>query len=639
MVLAAGDVFAGFIIEDVLGVGGMGVVYSARHPRMDRLVALKVLNDALATDRRACSAFDREAALAARLDHPNIVAVYDRSAPGDSVLWLAMRFIRGGDASSLLDHAPAGLAPELGVELIADAAAALDYAHAQGVLHRDVKPGNLLIEHDPRHGHRALLTDFGIARTLEDTVTLSTLAASFAYAAPERFTGALADHRADIYSLGCTLYHLLTGRPPFPRDDQAAVIGAHLSEPPPQPSHVRPILPAGLDTVVATALAKAPSERYPTCAALAEAARVAATSAHVRITTAPQPTRDSAPTARYDPAPHSGTGDRSPSPVSPSSRRFGRRGLLVGAAVAIPFIAATAAGITVRRSLTDSAPPADKAVAVLAGHPGAVYSVAFSPDRTLLASTGVSTSAGDSLRLWDLATHRPSGPPLTGLTQAVRSAAFSPDGALLATAGEYGTLRLWDLTSRQPSGSPLTGHLDGVLTVAFSADGTLLASAGADDTVRLWNVASRRPSGPPLTGHTAVVNSVAFSPDGTLLATASNDGTARLWDVANHQPSGRTLSDHTGIVNSVAFSPDGALLATASDDRTAILWDITSRRPSGQPLRAHGDRVWSVAFSPDDADGMLLASGSVDATVRLWDVRTHQQIGETIHRSQAASSQ
>ncbi|MEV0712855.1 serine/threonine-protein kinase [Nocardia aurea] len=235
MVLAVGDVFAGFTIEGILGAGGMGVVYAARHPRMNRVVALKVLNDAFATDPRARAGFDREAALAARLDHPNIVAVYDRSGPDDPAVWLAMRRVPGGDANALLTREPRGLAPSLAVELIADAASALDHAHAEGVLHRDVKPANLLIESDSRIGHRALLTDFGIARTLDDTVTLSAISVSFAYAAPERFTRQPADHRCDIYSLGSTLHHLLTGQPPFPRDDQAAVIGAHLSEVPPAP--------------------------------------------------------------------------------------------------------------------------------------------------------------------------------------------------------------------------------------------------------------------------------------------------------------------------------------------------------------------------------------------------------------------
>ncbi|MQY18141.1 serine/threonine-protein kinase [Nocardia macrotermitis] len=272
MGLQPGAVFNEFAIERLLGSGGMGTVYLARHPRLRRRVALKVLTDTFTLDSKARAAFDREANLAAGLDHPNIVPVYDRNAADDPDLWLAMRYIDGGDAAALLDDHPDGLTPERSVRLLADAARALDYAHGRGVLHRDVKPANLLIETDHKRNERAVLTDFGIARTLDDTVTMSGIAASFAYAAPERFTDSPADHRADIYSLGCTLYQLLTGRPPFPRKDQAAVIGAHLTAPPPAPRALRPDLPAELDVIIATALAKSPGDRYPNCTALAEAA-------------------------------------------------------------------------------------------------------------------------------------------------------------------------------------------------------------------------------------------------------------------------------------------------------------------------------------------------------------------------------
>lgn len=272
MSLPPGAVFAGFTIERLLGAGGMGTVYLAEHPRLQRRVALKVLANTFTVDAKTRAAFDREATLAAGLDHPNIVPVYDRSAEEDPALWLAMRYLDGGDASVLLKDHPDGLAPERAVSLVADAAHALDYAHAQGVLHRDVKPANLLLDNDRRHGERAVLTDFGIARTLDDTVTLSGVAATFAYAAPERFSDEPADHRSDIYSLGCTLFQLLTGQQPFARKDQAAVIGAHLTAPPPSPHALRAELPAELDLVIATALAKSPQDRYPTCTALAEAA-------------------------------------------------------------------------------------------------------------------------------------------------------------------------------------------------------------------------------------------------------------------------------------------------------------------------------------------------------------------------------
>ncbi|MVU81766.1 protein kinase [Nocardia sp. ET3-3] len=275
--LDPGADFAGFRIERVLGAGGMGVVYLARHPRLERDVALKVFGGMAAgpLDSRGRARFDREAALAARLEHPDIVPIYDRSAPEDEIPWLCMRYINGGDVTALMEEAGGRLPAPDAVRLIADAGNALDYAHREGVLHRDVKPANILVDLSDREGGRAVLTDFGIARAFDDTLTLTGTTATVAYAAPERFGETPADHRADIYSLGCTFFEILTGRTPFPRSDQAAVISAHLTAPPPRPSELVPELPPALDDVVARAMAKEPDDRYPDCTAFANAARSA----------------------------------------------------------------------------------------------------------------------------------------------------------------------------------------------------------------------------------------------------------------------------------------------------------------------------------------------------------------------------
>ncbi|MFE3758533.1 protein kinase [Nocardia tengchongensis] len=212
MRLDPGAEFAGFTIERTLGNGGMGIVYLARNPRLNRLVALKVLGELIAADTRGRARFEREAALAARLEHPNIVTIYDR-APSDAVVpWICMKYIGGGDVAQRMSERGGPLPDDQAVGILTDAARALDYAHRHGILHRDVKPGNILLDHTA--GDLAVLTDFGIARALDDTLTLTGTAATFAYAAPERFHGATADHRADIYSLGCTFYELLATLPP-----------------------------------------------------------------------------------------------------------------------------------------------------------------------------------------------------------------------------------------------------------------------------------------------------------------------------------------------------------------------------------------------------------------------------------------
>ncbi|WP_327144446.1 serine/threonine-protein kinase [Nocardia sp. NBC_01327] len=271
--LPPGTSVAGYQIESTLGSGRTAEVYLARHPRLPRRNALKVLGSANGPEFRA--RFLREAELAARLDHPNIVAVHDCGATGD-LLWIAMQFVEGYDAATLIEQHPGGLAPAHAVALITDAAHGLDAAHRSGLLHRDVKPANLLIEAGAGGAERVLVADFGIACVTDESVTLpGAVAGTLAYLSPEQIRGDRADHRADIYALGCTLYQLLTGTVPFPHETAAALMHAHLTAPVPQPSRVNPAVPVGFDNVLRCALAKDPRERYDSCGALAWAAAAA----------------------------------------------------------------------------------------------------------------------------------------------------------------------------------------------------------------------------------------------------------------------------------------------------------------------------------------------------------------------------
>lgn len=267
-----GTTVAGYRIERVLGGGGMGTVYLAEHPRLPRRDALKVLAREHGADPEFRARFLREAELLARLDHPNIVAVRDRGAEGD-FLWLAMQFVDGFDAAELLRRHPGGLAPAVVIHIAGEVARGLDEAHRAGLLHRDVKPANILLEPRPDGPDRVYVTDFGIARPAEGTslTETGTVLATLAYAAPEQIRGAAVDLRADVYSLGCTLYELLVGTKPFPHGDAVAVMRAHLEETPPRPSVADARLPAAVDEVFAMALAKDPAHRYPSCGALARA--------------------------------------------------------------------------------------------------------------------------------------------------------------------------------------------------------------------------------------------------------------------------------------------------------------------------------------------------------------------------------
>jgi serine/threonine-protein kinase len=248
----------------------MGTVYRARNPSLPRSDALKVLSSELSQDPHFRARFEREAELAATLDHPNIVTVFGRGET-DGQLWIAMQYVAGSDADKELLQGR--MSPQRAVYIIGEVAKALQYAHRRHLLHRDVKPANFLLA---PNDERVFLADFGIARALDEVVGLTQtgmVMASVAYASPESLTGEPADHRSDIYSLGCSLYRMLTGRSPFARTGgMAASAAAHLTEPPPRATDVVPSLPTAMDAVIATAMAKKPEERYQNAMDLAYAA-------------------------------------------------------------------------------------------------------------------------------------------------------------------------------------------------------------------------------------------------------------------------------------------------------------------------------------------------------------------------------
>lgn len=335
--LQTGDVFAGYVIKRVLGHGGMGTVYLARHPRLPRLTALKLLKRELYADTDIRRRFEREADLVAGLDHPNIVTVFDRGAE-DQQLWISMQYVPGADASCADVDV---LAPARAVRIAADTAAALDFAHANQVLHRDVKPANILLAKAPiGQPERVLLTDFGIAgiRGADTTIRSSgTITATLAFGAPEQLIGQPLDDRADQYSLACTLFWMLTGAPPYSGANPAAVVNSHLYAPIPVLSRVRPGLPPALDPVLARAMAKRPADRFASCAEFAAAAEHAlagqrttphATAAHLGVhtdghaptqhTSAPQ---HPAPPTQHT-APHPPTHQEPPRPPTPPRPSF-----------------------------------------------------------------------------------------------------------------------------------------------------------------------------------------------------------------------------------------------------------------------------------------------------------------------------
>ncbi|MDP9341604.1 MAG: protein kinase [Actinomycetota bacterium] len=353
-----GTTIAGYRIESVLGRGGMGVVYLAEQAALSRKVALKVMAPELASDPRFRDRFLRESRVAASLEDPNILPVYE-AGEADGALFIAMRYVRGTDLRRLID-AEGRLEPGRTVSILLQVASALDAAHAEGLIHRDVKPANVLLV--PGTPDKVYLADFGLTkRATSDSGVTGTgqFVGTLDYAAPEQFTGEQLTPQTDVYSLGCVLYECLTGEPPFPRDREAAVLHAHLNEPPPKPT-TRQELPEALDRVVAKAMAKKAEDRYATAGALAAAARDAC------------------------------------APILPARRPSGRRALLplsTAFVVALAVIAVVLARSG--RGPVTSTPPTGSTASAPGGPPvGSVVEIDPATNRILGTVRGVSVSSG-----------------------------------------------------------------------------------------------------------------------------------------------------------------------------------------------------------------------------------------------------
>ena len=356
--LAPGTEIAGCRIEAVAGRGGMGVIYRATEVHLGRPVAVKLITADRAEEEAFRTRFERESRLTASIDHPNVIPVY-AAGEEDGVLYLVMRYVAGTDLRALLKE-EGRLPPDRAARIVGQVAAGLDAAHAAGLVHRDVKPANVLIA----DGGHVYLSDFGIVRAVDAETRLTDSGewvGSVDFMAPEHLQGRPTDARADVYSLGCLLYTALAGESPFRRDTVAATITAHLHERPPRPSRT-PGVPEPFDRVIARALAKDPAERYPSAGDLARAAAAAARGEHVtdsersvaRGPAAPTPNAEAPATALTSTGP---TRFESPTRIAPplpdykvARSRRGRGLLAAGIAVAALAAAGGVVGLIVSAS-------------------------------------------------------------------------------------------------------------------------------------------------------------------------------------------------------------------------------------------------------------------------------------------------
>jgi serine/threonine protein kinase len=578
---------AQFDVMRVLGRGGMGLVLEAFDSRLQRNVALKVLNPDLADDEIARQRFCREARAAASVTHENVVAVHQVEKASDNGLpYIVMQLIAGESLEQRLKREPKLPLREI-VRIGMQAAHGLAAAHAQGLIHRDIKPGNILLE-PPQD--RVKLTDFGLARAVEDVRLTRTgyVSGTPLYMAPEQALGEQTDHRSDLFSLGAILYEMCAGQPPFEGNSALAIL-KQITEAKHRPlRELNPEIPDWLALTVDKLLAKKPADRIQSAAMLAEL-------------------------LDFEWALMKTTSEDVPTVCKIEQARRAKRNLWIAVGVGVTFLAAgLLAGILLspKERAVQAEASTSEPLAVLSANAGTVWSTSF--DRT--GNTAAMAVEDGSVRLWDLPT-RSVKATLNAHRGVVWSSRFTPNGEFLVTAGDDGLIKFW----KPPQQEPLKtfDHSNAVRGLAFGRDGKTLFAGDRGGGLRVWSFDSDKPL--VETQQPGAVYAIAISPNEEALATAGSDKVVRLWN-AKTLTQKLPLEGHTGPVYGLAFHPDGRRLASAGWDRTVRIWDAGS----GLLIKSwegHAGDIWALAYSPD---GSRLATGGHDGSVKLWDSESGQ---------------
>jgi len=624
-----------YTLLEAIGHGSMGVVLRAFDEKLKRVVAVKVLSPVWAARPRARERFLREARAAAAIRDDHVVALYAVEESRE-IPYLVMEYIAGGSLQEQLDRGESSSIEEV-VRIGREIALGLAAAHAHGLVHRDIKPANILLEERKR---RVKITDFGLARAADDASLTQdgVVVGTPQFMAPEQARGEPIDQRADLFSLGCVLYSLGTGRAPFSKDGTLAILRSVSHDVPPAPREINPEIPEWLGRVITRLMAKNPGERIQSAAEVADLL-----------------SRQLVPRAQA--AVETSEFRR----VKPADSRTAKRYRFRPLAAAVVLLAAASLGLTESSGVTHFGATLirvltpDGVLAIAVDDPnvkvsvegeGGVIITGIGPQEVRLRPGSyrwIATKEGKLLRTEVITISRGGRqlisihlePPsaavgeirrFEGHIKNVHTLAVSGDGARAISGSWDQTVRIWDLARGKElrcfnvrDETRRANHA--IYCVALSSDRRLALAGSRDGTVWLWDVET----GEERWRHTVPVartmgaTSVAFSPDGRHALVGSGDGVARLWQVSPWQEIQR-LKHSQNEIWSVRFSPDGGQALTAGgdmgdNDGGLALWDLQT----GVEIRrfkGHEQGLWCAVFSPD---GRYVLSGSNDATLRLWD--------------------